>query len=143
MTFEPDILVTSEDSSRVLMIVEAKLRPTSRTPSELQLKRYMWSSRCPVGLVVHPRHVSIFRDSFRREDESAIEDVGTFPIPTIEAYGNEQAFEVSVQRWLESIQHKTGVGDWDATSWEAISEIVLPVLRSGSLRAAHPRLKSA
>jgi hypothetical protein len=103
----------------------------------------MWRSRCPVGLIVDPTHISIFRDSFRRDDQTAIEKVGRFAIPTIAFRGDEFAFESAVQSWLDGLREERELGDWESASWDAVSDNVLPALRSGEVRAAHPRFHYA
>jgi hypothetical protein len=62
MPFAPDIIVTGEDTPRILLAAEAKLWRSGCKEDESQLKTYMLNMRCPIGLLVTPEVVEVFRD---------------------------------------------------------------------------------
>jgi len=61
MPFAPDIVVTTQDTPRLLLIVEAKLASRIRSQDESQLKSYMLQMRCPIGLLVTPDEIVVYR----------------------------------------------------------------------------------
>lgn len=81
MAFEPDIVVTDPDSVQVLLVAEAKTSaPTAE--SESGLKRYMWKMGCPVGLLVSPESIALYRNRFTGFSDDSIQKVGEFPSPS-------------------------------------------------------------
>jgi len=83
MPFRPDIVVVAPGSpSRILLVVETKLRDGGDGSMESQLKRYMLYMSCPVGLLVTPTHVSVYRDTYTRRSEDSIERMGPYPVPS-------------------------------------------------------------
>jgi hypothetical protein len=81
MPSTPDIIVTGEDTPRIFLVAEAKLRSTIRKEDESQLKSYMLQMRCPVGLLVTPEIIEVFRDTYTAHSENSVERVGSFPAP--------------------------------------------------------------
>jgi hypothetical protein len=81
MPFSPDIVVTGKDSPRILLVVEAKYYPTVRKEDESKLKSYMLDMKCPVGLIVTPELIEVFRDRYIAHSESSVEHVASFPAP--------------------------------------------------------------
>jgi len=154
MNFEPDIIVTEEDSSRWRLIVEAKLDFDDRKQAELVLKRYMLGMGAPLGLIISPSRLAIYRDRFTDYSENSVELVGDFDIPanqfgarrSTEAHGNtkldlsgEFAFQRDVQTWLEELASTHKIRGFSPEAREALEEHVLPTLAGGAIRAAGPR----
>lgn len=153
MSFEPDILVTAPDSPRILLVVEAKYRLKDISEIESPLKRYMVKMGAPVGLLISPESIAIYRDRYIRHSEQSVERIGLFKLPRshhLSQFSLEQAgrsadaraalaFEESVQNWLERLQATNTLDDFSPEASDAISEYVLPALHEGEIRAAHPR----
>lgn len=154
MSFEPDIIVTDADSPRWRMVVEAKLHLTDRKRAEAALKRFMLGMGAPLGLILSPSHLAIYRDSFRDFSNDSIELVGDFDVPPESSpfsvgggpsseydRGAEAgfAFERNVQTWLEEIASTREIHGFIPEARKALAEHVLPALSGGMIRAAGPR----
>ncbi|MGA8029203.1 MAG: hypothetical protein WB992_18845 [Bryobacteraceae bacterium] len=64
MAFEPDIIVTGPEPSEIALVAEVNISSRSIEDSEYQLKNYMAAIRSPVGLLVTPEHLRIYRDRY-------------------------------------------------------------------------------
>ena len=142
MPFDPDIVVRQRDSHAILLIAEAKLQE-DLAGSESQLKKYMWEMSCPVGLLVFPHHLFVFRNQFTGFSDDSVKRFGPFETPeywhTVEPKKSESAFENTVQHWLEEIQFNIGAADVPKATRTALSEHVLPSLINGEIHAARRR----
>jgi hypothetical protein len=156
--FEPDIIVTDPDFLDIALVVEAKLHSRGLDGGEAQLKRYMFGMQCPVGMLITPHVLRIYRDTFSEYSESSIECVGEFDIvdlleaegirPVEERTGAAAAaagfrFESDVQTWLERLAAGSNVAALPPALRAAIEEHVLPALLQGEIRAAGPRWSRA
>ena len=110
MAFEPDIVVTSGDGSEFLLVVETKSHEQDLARAEAQLKDYMTAVRSPIGLLVTPKQLRIFRDRYLPSRETSVEEVGTFDVSELFSSYSKDAgrdaslrFENDVQNWLESL----------------------------------------
>jgi hypothetical protein len=156
MKFAPDIVVTAEGSSRLLLIVEAKLRSRDRSQEESQLKDYMLRMRCPIGLLVTPDEIVLYRDTYTAHSEDSVRRVGSYTAPKkwmrfkVVNQGTEspsaanidlaQRFEEDVKFWLEQL--RTGSAEANQFSDEAkdaLEDYVIPALSEGVVRAGGPR----
>jgi hypothetical protein len=147
VTFRPDIIVMPVEAEAPSLVVEAKLGLADLSGAEHQIKQYMVAMRCPVGLIVTPERLRIYRDRFRGLNEDSIESVGEFEVPTEVAEswramtsstsGPELAFEREVQAWLEALPGETD--RLPGPLADALEEHVVPTLAQGEVRAAHPR----
>jgi hypothetical protein len=155
MPFSPDIVVISEDSPRILLVVETKLTPRGRPEDESQLKSYMLHMRCPIGLFVTPEQIVVYRDTYTAHSEKSIHQMGVFPAPKEWAvfkaphHGTGVAstrdlafrFEEKVKSWLEQI--RSSPPDHRAVfpeeAREALLDYVVPALSEGVVRAGGPR----
>ncbi|WP_160174562.1 hypothetical protein [Archangium violaceum] len=148
MPFEPDVIVTASEGLGVSLVAEVKRSLTDKSHAEEQLKRYMVSMRCPVGLLVTPEKLWIYNDSYSRPGLASVECVGEFPLtglrvlpmdaaafPSQPAFALEQAF----QRWLEGISTDSERQKLPPGLREALEEYVVPALNEGQVRAAGPR----
>jgi hypothetical protein len=157
MKFAPDIVVTAEGSSRLLLIVEAKLRSRDRSQEESQLKGYMLHMRCPIGLFVTPDEIVLYRDTYTAHSEESVRRVGSYPAPKkwmsfkMVNQGTEspsvanidlaQRFEENVKFWLEQLRSS---GSAEANQFpdeakDALEDYVIPALSQGVVRAGGPR----
>jgi len=139
MSFEPDILVTTPDGVSVVIEVKATLANLDRT--EEQLKRYMVGMQCPVGLLLTPDRMLLYKDSYSDRSPSSIQRVGEFdakglwkqPPPT-----DPLLFERFVQHWLEESGRRPH-SELPEDLRRAFEEHIDPALAAGEVRAAHPR----
>ncbi len=79
----PDIIVTSTDSPRVLIAVETKIAQKPTENSIQQLRHYMAKMSCPVGLLVLPEELYIFRNRYTGTDEKNIDEIGHYRLGNI------------------------------------------------------------
>jgi len=154
MPFAPDIVVTTQDTPRLLLIVEAKLASRIRSQDESQLKSYMLQMRCPIGLLVTPDEIVVYRDTYTAHSEESVRRVGTFPSPKswevfkAPHHGTpgsntdlEARFEQRVRSWLEHLRSSPAedAGDVPEEAREALVDYVLPAVSQGTVRAGGPR----
>jgi hypothetical protein len=143
MPFNPDIVITEPGSSHVLLIVEAKAN-TSSEQSESSLKRYMWEMSCPLGLLVSPHSILMYRNRFTGYSEDSIHKLGEFPSPSSwSAPGKRNLgveFEARVQAWLENLGRNIKAPELSQPTRQALSEHVLPIVENGEIHAAGRRI---
>jgi len=153
MPFSPDIVVTTEDNPRMLMIVETKLSSQNLSQDESQLKSYMFHMRCPVGLFVTPDEIVIYRDTYTTLSEQSVRRVGTFPAPknwvvfkaidrpSVINIVRAMRFEENVQSWLEQLRSSPSdyAKDIPEETKKALADYVVPALSQGIVRAGGPR----
>lgn len=145
----PDIVVTSTDSPRILVAVETKINRKPDKAAFQQLRHYMAKMSCPVGLLVSPEELYIFRNRYTGNDETNIDEIGRYRLGNIfQEFVNMPAdqasvnkgflFERFVQNWLERLP----IGEikrLPAELRDALETHVVPALESGVVRAAGPR----
>ena len=78
MAFQPDIIVTTPDS--VSLVVEAKVTLPNLERTEEGLKQYMVGMQCPVGLLITPERMWLYRDSYTSRSPESVEFVGEFDL---------------------------------------------------------------
>jgi hypothetical protein len=154
MSFAPDIIVTDEDSPRLRIVVETKLGDGHQQQNEAALKSYMLGMSAPLGLIVTPTHLSIYRDSFTDFSNESVKLVSEFDLPpglfpsttASESLGRPTRFpeagflfERDVQQWLEAMASGSDIHGFTPEAREALAEHVLPALTGGVIRAAGPR----
>ncbi len=152
MATAADILVTATDSPRILLVVEAKLQAKDLSGAERQLKIYMTKMGVPIGLIVTPQSIGIYRNRYTQKSEQSIERINFFDVSrsflkfrqfSSLSEGSPQdkafAFEEDVQRWLESLRVTGVTEDFSPEAQDAISDYILPALNEGIIRAAHPK----
>jgi hypothetical protein len=143
MPFRPDIVVKELDSPQILLIVETKLKEDIKS-SESQLKRYMWEMSCPLGLLVSPRELFLYKNRFTGYSEDSIQLVGSFSSPRSWASFEKDetsvgAFERTVQGWLEGIRSTSSYTEVPLETKRALADYIAPTLLRGEIRAAGPR----
>jgi hypothetical protein len=148
MPFEPDVIVTASEGLGVSLVAEVKLSLPDKSQAEEQLKRYMISMRCPVGLLVTPERLWIYNDSYSVPGLASVECVGEFPlfgfrVPQLDAAASPRqaafALEQAFQRWLEGLSTESERQKLPPALREALEEYVVPALNEGQVRAAGPR----
>jgi hypothetical protein len=162
MASVPDILVTELDSPRILLVVEAKFAVNELDVKELDhveqaLKRYMVYMGAPIGLLITPKIIGIYRNQYTAKSESSVKPMKLFDVSKIgpglsrflcdlpEDIGGPKIsntaliFEENVQSWLEDLR-VSGVPEGTSPELQdAFSDYILPALNTGIIRAAHPR----
>ena len=139
MGFQPDILITTPDGTT--LVVEAKVHLANLRGAEEGLKRYMVGMQCPVGLLVTPERIWLYRDSYKARTPESIERIGEFDAnalwrqpPPLEG----PRFETFVQEWLRDLTRQR-TEELPKDVRKALQDYVLPAIAYGEVRAAHPR----
>jgi len=141
MAFQPDILVTIPGEPRVTMVVEAKTSLPDLNRTEQELKRYMVGMQCPVGVLVTPQRLWLYRDFYTTLTPESVRRVGEYNTDSLWRQTPPQdaaQFERFVQHWLEDLS-STPPPDLPHDLREALREYILPAITTGEVRAAHPR----
>jgi hypothetical protein len=157
MASAPDILVTEPDSPRILLVVEAKFSIQDLASVEHALERYMVKMGVPVGLLVTPKTIGVYRNHYTGKSEKSIERVKLIDVPqswpTLSSFSHalsEQptgrkaselalVFEENVQLWMERLRTPGMLDGLPHDAQEAFLDNVIPALNEGVIRAAHPR----
>jgi hypothetical protein len=139
MAFQPDILITTPDG--ITLVVEAKVILPSLETTEEQLKQYMVSMQCPIGILITPTLMQLYKDSYTARSPRSVQRIGVFDLAGFwqEPPPSEGArFEMFVQQWLEDLP-KQPDRQVSSALRDAVREYILPAVTSGEVRAAHPR----
>jgi len=146
MAFEPDILVTSADGAEVMLVAETKWHDKDIPNAENQLKAYMLGMGSPIGLLVTPARLRIYRDRYVTPSEKSIELIGEFDVRRLFGSHLGQAgrnatfrFENDVQDWLESLASKPPGDELSPELRHAAEWNIRPAISQGIIRAGHPR----
>jgi hypothetical protein len=146
MAFGPDIVVTERDGWEPALVVEAKVNAQDLESTERQLKTYMFGTLCPVGLIVTPSQLRLYRNRYLSSPEDSVELVGAFDVRNVLHYrrstdGREDAFEFEgfVQAWLEGLGSEAGLQGLPAELRRAAQWYIFPAVSEGDIQAAHPR----
>src|SRR5215469_1434872 len=81
MASAPDILVTAPDSPQIFLVVEAKFTAEDLGGVESALERYMVKVGAPVGLLVTPRSIGIYRNHYTGTSEESVERIKVIDVP--------------------------------------------------------------
>jgi hypothetical protein len=150
MPFEPDIIITRRDAPDLALVVEVKAQQSDLPATERQLRRYMFGMGCPVGMLVTPRTLRLYRDRYKEYGEGSVEFVGEFPVDGLFAADVAVAkasgvaasgfdLENAVQSWLEQLAGGANLSALPEPLRRALEEHVLPAIEHGEVRAARPR----
>lgn len=150
MAFRAGIIVTSPDSSEIILIVETQLAIKNLQETESQLKRYMLHVGCPVGLVVTPDKLRIYKDQYLSSSLDSVRRVAEFDIskvlnfrsqdPQIEE--REFLLEQRVQEWLEKLPANLDLPQYEPSLKDALRWHVLPAIFEGTIQAGGLRYTS-
>ena len=79
MPFHPDIIVTGKDSPEVLLAIEARTNENEGTHLVSSMKNYLLRMSCPFGLLVFPKRIWMYRNTFSGGTDEAVREIGRFP----------------------------------------------------------------
>ena len=146
MAFEPDIIVTGAESSEIALVAEVKTNLRDIETSKLELKKFMAAMRCPVGLLVTPERLWLFRDRYLSSSEDSITQVAEFDVKSVLNFepartgrADSLAFEQLVQSWLEGLATESGMRELPSELRPAAQLHIVPAISQGTVRAGHPR----
>jgi hypothetical protein len=146
MAFEPDIIVVGPESSEIALVVDVKTDLRDRETAEHQLKKFMSAMGCPVGLLVTPQRLWLYRDRYLAASEDSITQVGEFDLkrvlrfePSGASHKDAFAFEELVQSWLEGLASESGLRELPSELRRAAELHIVPAISQGTIRAGHPR----
>ncbi len=119
--------------------------------AEERLSEYMDKVGCPIGLIVTPKRILLYRNTFRAPVLKRLGDYRFEPIPeSWQAALNDSVpmgaqarafhFERAVQEWLAGLVQPSERAMLPPGLAEAFEEYVVPALLQGELRVAGPRL---
>ena len=141
MAFEPDILVTTPGEPQVTLVVEAKTHVPDLEHVEAGLKQYMVGMQCPVGVLITPEHLWLYRDFYTSRAPDSVRRVGDYDLTTVWRQlppAQESQFEAFVQNWLEDLA-RAPLSRLPKDLRDALREYIIPAIAGGDIRAAHPR----
>jgi hypothetical protein len=101
----------------------------------------MVGMQCPIGVLITPEHMWIYRDSYTDRSPESVRRVGKYSLKSLwreppPAQGPQ--FETFVQHWLEDLA-KAPERELPSDLRDALREYILPAIASGDMHAAHPR----
>jgi hypothetical protein len=145
--FEPDLIITADEGTDLVMVVEVKRCLTHLAETESQLREYMLAMRCPFGLLATPKTLRLYHDQYLSASEDSVKLVGVYAAPpdwAIWEYRQNSTqtgggFEDAVQGWLERLKTESGLRLLPPDFREAVEHYLIPALNQGAVRAAHPR----
>ena len=140
MAFEPDIVITGPEG--IMLVVEAKVSLQNLPRSEQELKQYMVRMRCPIGLLITPEHMWLYRDFYTVDSVRSVQQVGEFDVAKLwhqKPPAQGVAFEAFVQQWLEDLVAEYPNRELPKELNEALEQYILPAVATGDMRAAHVR----
>lgn len=149
MVFSPDVIVTTDYSPATIALVgEAKGTSANLDEAALQLKEYMLLMGCPVGIILTPQVLRIYKYRFLGRTQDPIELVGDFPPGELlgarePVAGIESAVESTLVGWLDELAHAGQVGVSDQRLKSAIIEHILPAVSGGRVSIVHPRIRES
>jgi hypothetical protein len=144
LAFEPDIIVTVAEGSEISLVAEVKTSLRDLEASKLQLKKFMAGMRCPVGLLVTPERLLLFRDRYLSSSTDSIAEIGEFDVKGVLNFklrpGPAQSlkFEQLVQSWLERLATESGLCDLPPGLRRVVQLDILPAISQSPVRAGHP-----
>src|SRR5580704_8803394 len=137
MAFTPDVIVTTDYSPATIALVgEAKGAAANIEEAALHLKEYMLLMGCPVGIILTPQVLRIYKYRFLGRTQEPIELVGDFPPAELlearePAAWTESAVESTLIGWLDELAHEGQVAVTDQRLKSAITEHILPAVSGG------------
>jgi hypothetical protein len=150
--FRPDLVVTSSDGTEMKLVVAVGRDQEDRKYVEGPLKRYMVGTNCPVGLLVVPNRIWIYRNRYLPNDQDSVQEMGPFskvwqPDSLPGSFVGNQAdaaaaldsFVQEVRNWLDNLDTPANLNALNPDLRSAVRDSLLPVLHEGVLRAGVPR----
>ena len=149
MALTPDVVVTTDYSPATIALVgEVKGAAANLDEAALQLKEYMLLMGCPVGIILTPQVLRIYRYRFLGRTQDSIELVGDFPSGEIlearePVARTESAVESALVGWLDELAHTGQAAVSDQRLRSAINEHILPAVSGGRVSVVHPRIRES
>lgn len=147
MAFEPDIVALGTEIQEFVLVAEVKMTIRDLKFVERQLKQYMAAMRCPVGLLITPQRLRIYRDGYKGLPEESVELVGEFDVAKVFNFTTPEsspdaapAFQAMVQEWLDRLTTESVLRALSAELRRAVEMYIAPALSQGVVRAGHPRV---
>jgi hypothetical protein len=147
MAFEPDIIVTGSDAPEIALVVKTTTDSRSVPELERQLKTFMMGMSSPLGMLVTPERLWLYRDRYLPFPNESIARIGDFdmqPVFHLEQAGKQMAapvFEQFVQSWLEGLSTDASANGLPPDMKRAVKTYIVPAVAQGQVRAAHLRLQ--
>jgi hypothetical protein len=141
MDFAPDIVVTTPDTLELTLVVQAKVQIDNLERVEADLKRYMVRMHCPLGAIITPEHLWLYRDFYTSRDARSVERIGDYELASVwprKPPADPGAFEDFVQGWLEGLVDTRSV-ELPRMLRDVVNEYLEPAVFGADIRAAHPR----
>jgi hypothetical protein len=145
---QPDIVVISPDGD-YWIVVEVKLNdvPAQKLRAIEQLRHYMASMNCSIGILVSGEHLVLLRDSLEQSNGKSISVVGEATLPSsLLPPADDQwkgkrwvEFESQVQRWLEELKLPSTIEKLPDDLRKLLDEPIISLLRLGEIRVAYAR----
>lgn len=150
MAFKPDIIVTHGDVHELVLVVDVRQHLADLEAVELGLRRYMSGTRCPLGMLVTPQTLRLYRDRYTGDGKGPVELVGEYSVEGLfapdlanatRASAAQRDFELedTVQSWLEQLTDGRERARLPRSLREGIEAHVLPALEESEISAAHIR----
>lgn len=147
MVLTPDVIVTTDYSPATIALVgDAKGTTANLDEAALQLKEYMLLMGCPVGIILTPQVLRIYKYRFLGRTQDPIELVGDFPSGELFEAGEpvaETAVESTLVGWLDELAQAGQVAVSDQRLKSAIDEHILPAVSGGRVSIVHPRMRKS
>jgi hypothetical protein len=98
----------------------------------------------PVGLLVTPELLRLYRDEYLSESADSIAEVGEFDVRGVlkseaNTGADPAAFERTVQSWLEGLSSESSLRDLPLGLRRAAQMFLVPAILQGTVRAGQPR----
>lgn len=142
MPFEPDIIVSEPEGFGITLVVKVRTSAEGIEELERQLKKYMVGMGSPVGMLVTPEHLWLYRDQYLSKSQDSVAKVGEFDVRNIfrgVPSRDASAFEQQVQSWLEGLSSESGLRKLPPKLRAAAEFYIVPAILHGEIRAGHPR----
>lgn len=147
MALNPGIVVTTTDgASELLLVAEANLSSGEHEGVARELKEYLWRSGCPIGLLITPDRLRIYRHRYLSTETNSVVLVGDFDICGVFGAGMHRAgrdaaddFEWNAQLWLESMVSESALLSLPPDLRVVARQYIVPALSEGRVHAGHPR----
>ena len=146
--FEPDIIVTEPgDYAKRFIVIEVKAHPAALMRVEDDLRRYMVRNNFPLGLLVAPGEIRIYRNRFENYTESSVHLLGAFALAEFDDFASASTsdrsamarLEDAVQAWIQRLPSPETLAAMPSPLREVIEDEVVPYVVGGDVRAAHHR----
>lgn len=144
MASTPDVIVTADYSpATIVLVAEAKEETGNLDEVAVSLKHYMLQMSCPVGIILTPQTLRIYKNRFLGRAEDSIQLVGDFPSGELfklrqPAAEVESALKSTLVQWLDELANTGQVRVSDPRLKSAIGEYILPAVSGGFVSIAHP-----